>query len=138
MQDRLPMTDDQFLAAFLDASIPPSEFDHRGHLRAAWLLLQRRPLPQAVADTCAAIHRLATHLGVPQKYNCTLTTALVRVMAQAGGTNPELSWEAFLAANEALVRDARAVLARHYSPELLESPAARQGFIPPDRQPLPA
>lgn len=137
MQHRVPMTDEQFLAAFLDASIPPSDFDHRGHLRAAWLLLQRRPLPQAVAETCEAIRRLATHLGVPQKYNCTLTTALVRLMAHAGGATPALSWEGFLAANAELVHDARGILARHYSPELLASTAARDSFVPPDRQPLP-
>jgi hypothetical protein len=131
------MTDDQFLAAFLDASIAPSDFDHRGHLRAAWLLLQRRALPQAVAETCEAIRRLATHLGAPQKYNCILTTALVRLMAHAVGATPGLDWEAFLAANPEFVRDARGVLARHYSPEWLDSPAARAGFVLPDREPLP-
>ena len=44
--DPKAMSDDQFLAAFLDCSMPPAGFDHLGHVRAAWLLLQRQPLLQ--------------------------------------------------------------------------------------------
>jgi hypothetical protein len=132
------MSDDEFLAAFLDSSMPPAGFDHLGHLRAAWLLLQRRPLEAAVADTCDAIARLATRLGVPGKYNRTLSEALVRLMAHGGGTLPTLSWQDFLAANPDLVDDARAVLARHYSPERLDSAPAHGHFLPPDRLPLPS
>lgn len=132
------MSDEQFLAAFLDSSMPPAGFDHRGHVRAAWLLLQRKPLEKAVADTCDAISRLATRLGVPQKYNRTLSEALVRLMAAGGGADPALSWEAFLAANADLMSDARRVLARYYSDPLLNSTIARERFVPPDRLPLPS
>ena len=138
MSNPTAMTDDQFLAAFLDASMPPEGFDHIGHLRAAWLLLQRRPLESAVSETCAAIDRLARRLGVPQKFNHTLTEALVRLMAHHGGSDAALDWHVFLAANEALVKDARALLARHYSDELLASAEARSRFVAPDRLPLPA
>lgn len=138
MIDPKAMSDDQFLAAFLDSSMPPSGFDHLGHLRAAWLLLQRQPLNQAVETTCDAIARLATQLGVPGKYHRTLSEALVRLMAHSGGADPALPWSGFLAANKELQTDALGVLARHYSDELLASPAARECFLPPDRQPLPA
>ena len=137
MSDPNTMSNDQFLAAFLDASMPPAAFDHRGHLRAAWLLLQRRPLEAAVTDTCAAIARLAARLGAAEKYHRTLSEAVVRLMAHGGGADPELSWEAFLDANADLVGDARAVVARYYSDTLLNSTRARQGFVPPDRLPLP-
>jgi hypothetical protein len=138
MTDPKSMSDDQFLAAFLDSSMPPAGFDHLGHMRAAWLLLQRRPLEDAVAETCNAIARLASHLGVPGKYNRTLTEALVRLMAHGGATDRTLSWEDFLASNAALTGDARGVLAQHYRDETLSSPVARECFMPPDRQPLPA
>lgn len=131
------MSDDQFLAAFLDSSMPPAGFDHLGHMRAAWLLLQRRPLEEAVAETCHAIARLATRLGVPGKYNRTLSEALVRLMAHGGASNRALAWPDFLAANADLVGGARRVLARHYSDETLYSEAARERFTAPDRQPLP-
>lgn len=137
MTDVKTMSNDQFLAAFLDSSMPPEGFDHHGHVRAAWLLLQRQPLERAVADTCDAIDRLATRLGMPGKYNRTLSEALVRLMAHGGGADQALSWEAFLAANAELMDDARGVMARYYSDALLNSQAARQGFLPPDRLPLP-
>lgn len=138
MTDPKSMSDDQFLAAFLDSTMPPTGFDHLGHMRAAWLLLQRRPLEDAVAETCDAIARLATRLGVPGKYNRTLSEAFVRLMAHGGATDRALSWEDFLARNATLKGDARGVLARHYRGETLSSPVARDCFIPPDRQPLPS
>jgi hypothetical protein len=36
------------------------------------------------------------------------------------------------------VRDARGVLARHYSDDVLHSPNAQTRFVAPDRLPLPA
>ena len=138
MSDPKQMSNAQFLATFLDASMPAAGFDHYGHLRAAWLLLQREPLERAVSDTCEAIARLAARLGVPGKYHRTLSEALVRLMAEGGGADPVLSWDDFLVANGELVNDARAVLARYYSASLLNSPAARERFLPPDRQPLPS
>ncbi|MBS1190142.1 MAG: hypothetical protein H6R10_1934 [Rhodocyclaceae bacterium] len=138
MTDSTSMSNDQFLAAFLDSSMPPAGFDHHGHVRAAWLLLQRQPLEDAVTDTCDAIDRLATRLGVPEKYNRTLSEALVRLMAHGGGADPALSWEDFLAASADLMNDARGVLARYYSDTLLNSQTARERFLPPDRLPLPS
>lgn len=132
------LSDDAFLAGFLAASLPPSDFNHIGHVRAAWLLLQRFPLERAVNDTCEGIERLARRLGVPDKYNRTLSEALVRLMAHGGGADPGLSWEDFLSANPDLMQDARSLLARHYGDERLHSMDARTRFLPPDRLPLPA
>lgn len=137
MIDPNTMSDDEFLAAFLDCSMPPAGFDHRGHVRAAWLLLRRHPLEEAVAQTCTGIERLAAHLGVPGKYHRTLSEALVRLMAAAGAARPGLAWDDFLHANPALMDDARGLLAQHYSAERLALPPARERFVAPDRLPLP-
>lgn len=138
MIDPKNLSDDEFLAAFLDGSMPPSGFDHHGHVRAAWLVLRRHPLDQAVEEVCGGIERLAARLGVPDKYHRTLSEALVRLMAHGGATRPDLSWDDFLRANRPLMDDARAVLARHYSASLLATPAARRCFVPPDLAPLPS
>lgn len=137
MLDPKTMSDDQFLAAFLDSTMPPAGFDHHGHVRAAWLLLQRHSVDEAVELTCDGIARLAAHLGVPDKYHRTLSEALVRLMAHGGATEPTLAWNDFLAANHPLMDDAHGLLARHYSPERLAMPKARETFLPPDRLPLP-
>ncbi len=130
-------SDEAFLAAFLESRLDKADFDHRGHLRAAWLLLQRQPLEQAVESTCDGIRRLAAALGVPGKYHRTATEALVRLMAQAGAAERGLGFEAFLASAPQLVADARGLLARHYSPERLALAAAREGFVEPDLLALP-
>jgi hypothetical protein len=138
MTDPRLMTDDEFLRAFLDCSMPPAGFDHAGHVRAAWLILRRYPLDEAVEHTCAGIAALANHLGVPGKYHRTLSEALVRLMAHGGACDPAMSLAEFMAANRGLMADARGLLAQHYSDACLASAEARVFFVAPDRLPLPA
>lgn len=129
---QLFQSDDEFLDAFLTCRVPASAFDHRGHLRVAWILLQKLPLESAVSETCDGIERLAAHLGAPGKYHRTLTEALVRIMAAMGGADRSTAFDAFLIANPVLVDDARALMARYYSAERLTDQAAKTTFLPPD------
>lgn len=132
------LADEAFLAAFLAARLGRADFDHRGHLRAAWLLLQRHPVDEAVEAACAGIQRLATALGATDKYHRTRTEALVRLMAHGGAADRSRGFEALLRSAPELVADARGLLARHYSPARLDTPEARERFLAPDRLPLPA
>ncbi|MEJ2479814.1 MAG: hypothetical protein P8Y78_06470 [Acidihalobacter sp.] len=132
------LSDNEMLAGFLSFELPPSAFDHHSHLRIAWIHLQRYPLDEAVRRTCDGIARFAKHLGVTEKFNWTLTEALIRLMAQAGATDPALGWDAFLEANPELRQNARAVVARYYSDERLALPEARAHFLAPDITALPA
>jgi N-formylglutamate deformylase len=131
-------TDDVFLEAFLACRLPPSAFNHRNHLRVAWIHLQRFPLDEAIEWTCAGIARYATHLGVPDRYHRTMTEALIRLMARAGASDPSLSFEDFLARAPAFSGDCRTLIAAHYSPDLLARSDARYRFLSPDRLPLPS
>lgn len=137
MTDRPIFSDDEFLSAFNDCSAPPSAFDHTGHLRIAWIHLQRYPQEQAIRLTCTGIARFAAHLGAPDKFHHTLSEALMRIMAQRGAADGRLAWQTFLASNRDLVDDARQLLAQHYSPQRLALAAAKVGFVSPDREPLP-
>ena len=137
MTDPRTMSDQDFITAFLDSSMPAAGFDHQGHVRAAWILLQRHPLDQAIALGCDGIARLAARLGVPDKYHRSLSEALMRLMAAGGASRADLPWPDFLAANRPLMDDALGLLARHYSPERLATAEARRSFVAPDRQPLP-
>lgn len=129
-------SDDEFLDAFLTCRVPGSAFDHRGHLKIAWILLQKHGLEVAVRETCEGIRRLAAHLGAPGKFHWTLTEALVRIMAARGAANRTQGFDAFLAANPDLVTDARGVVGRHYSAERLAGLDAKRGFIAPDLAPF--
>ena len=130
------LSDEVFLSEFLACSLPPEQFDHRAHVRVAWLLLGRYPLEEAVERICEGIQRYATHHGATEKYHRTLSEAIVRLMAQGDGRTAR-SWEHFLGANAELLRDVRGMIAKYYSPERLGSIEAKRTFVPPDRQPLP-
>jgi len=132
------LDDATFLAAIARCELPAAAFDHRQHLRLAWLHLRQAPLQQAIEGCCADITRFAAHHGAHGKFHRTVTEALLRLMASGGAVDPALGWPAFQHRNAALFGDARGLLARHYSPTLLASPAARLHFQPPDLLPLPA
>jgi N-formylglutamate deformylase len=135
--DLTDLPDDAFLTAFLACQLPAGAFNHRNHLRVAWLHLRRFPLEEAIERTCAGIAHYAAHLNATDRYHRTLTEALIRIMSNAGASDTSLSFADFLALNPALTGDCRALIAAHYSPELLSRPEARYNFVAPDRHPLP-
>jgi len=130
--------DATFLAALEDGSLPAAEFSHRSHLRAAWLYLEKQPLPKAAMYCALSIRAYATGLGVPEKFHLTLTLAFMHIIAGLRVRHPATSWEAFLAACPELQTNAHTLIARYYSSQLLESEKARKTFVPPDREPLPS
>ena len=130
--------DDAFLEAFLTCALPAGAFNHRNHLRVAWIHLQHFSIDEAIERTCAGIARYADHLGATDRYHRTLTEALIRLMAYAGASDAALSFDDFLTRAPAFSGDCRTLIAEHYSPELLSRPDARDNFLSPDRLPLPS
>ena len=132
------MTDDEFLTSFTNCTLDRSHFNHLGHVRLAWIHLQRQPFDEAVARTCGGIRNYATSLGAAGKFHWTITEVLMHLLRAAGGTDRDLGWQDFIAANAALVADARGRVGEHYSDLYLDTPEARQRFVAPDLRPLPA
>lgn len=66
-------TDDAFLNAFENCSLPESDFAHSGHPRLAWLYLGRHPLEEAIERTSDGIRKYAASLGAHGKFHRTLT-----------------------------------------------------------------
>lgn len=131
------MTDDEFLASFNACTLPPGQFSHAGHIRLAWINLQRLDFDQAVDGTCRGIRAYATHLGAATKFHATITVALMHLLRAAGAGDRNASWYQFVSANQDLMHNARAMLGRHYSSQCLDSQQARERFVAPDLQPLP-
>jgi hypothetical protein len=131
------LSDAQFLTAFEACTLPPSAFNHRAHVRLAWVLLNKYELRDAVERICLGIERFADHAGARSKFNRTLTTALMRLMAHGGAGVRSVTWDQFCDANVMLLNDVRDLLERYYSWDLLTSDAAKQRFVAPDRLPLP-
>lgn len=131
------MSDDEFLTRLTDCSLPPAHFGHLGHVRLGFICLQRCGPDEATDAACAIIARYAAHLGAAGKFHRTVSEALMRMLLAAGAREPGLDWPAFAERAAPLLADAKGQLARHYSPALLASEAARLRFADPDLLPLP-
>jgi hypothetical protein len=134
--DASAWSDEDFLRTFEDLSLPGGLFHHREHIRIAWLYLKSSDATRAAERMTASIRRFANHYGATQKYHHTLTLAWMRLVAAALVETPEgYSFERFLAAHSELTD--KNILGKFYSAELLQSAAAREGWVEPDLQPLP-
>lgn len=125
-----------FLAEIESGCLPAASFDHRAHLRLAYLLLRERGLEDAGVAMKARLLGFLAHHGVDAgKYHATVTGAWLRAvhaaMRSGGGA---ASSRAFIEANPALLDGA--LLSRHYSNERLRGDAGRAAFLPPDREPF--
>jgi hypothetical protein len=126
------MTDEQFARAFERGEIPPSDFDHRAHVRVAWVYVREGPsLDAATARIRAAIQRFAAAAHAAQKYHETITVLWMRLLADAAAdlTAP-CELDALLERNPELL-DKNLPL-KYYTRERLFSEQARTEWMPPD------
>lgn len=130
--------DKQFIVRFEALTLEPGTFDHKAHLRLAFLCIMQDGLEPAVERVGRGIRAFAEHLGARDKYHQTITEALVRVIGLRLARQPVSDWQRFLALNPDLVDLAKEVLLQHYSPERLFCDEARSHFLEPDRLPLEA
>ena len=137
MKYSLSQEDRRFTQAFQSGALLPAEFDHRAHVRLAYVFLSEHDTETATSCMRDALVAYLKHHGIDaSKYHETLTRAwilAVRHFMERTGDTP--SADAFIDANPLLL-DSRIMLT-HYSAELLFSPQARAGFIEPDLEIIP-
>ena len=127
---------DAELIAAIESCTLEAEFHHADHIRLAWIYLRAMPEPQAAQRMCETINRFAAHKGKAERYHHTITLAWIRLVSAVLRTVPASdSFLEFISANPHLCN--QQTLARHYSQQLLDSPAARAQWVAPDRAPLP-
>ena len=134
----LTQDDKQFLADFEALKLTPATFNHKAHLRLAFLCIIQDGLEPAIERVGRSIRAFAEHLGAHHKYHQTITEALIRVIGLRLVRQPVADWQRFLVLNPDLVNEAKEVLLHYYSPERLFSAEARTHFVEPDRHPLEA
>ena len=130
------LKDDAYLEHFKSRDLGPEYFDHRGHLYMAWLHIAHLGLKQASVCVCEGIRDLANKFDAPEKFNYTLSAALMQIIAGRMVGEASNCFDSFLAMNPDLVNDARGVIARHFSDELLDSDIARESWVEPDLEPI--
>ena len=129
------MTDEQFARAFERGEVTPAEFDHRSHVRLAWVYLREARDVDAATDRMReAIRRFAAAANASTKYHETITVLWMRLLDDARARVPVASElvELFRHCPELADKD---LPLKYYSRERLFSDEARAGWIPPETTP---
>jgi hypothetical protein len=129
--------DRRFRDEFEACRVAPEGFDHRAHIRLAYVYLAEHDTEAAVTRMRRALERFIAWNGVSaSKYHETLTRSWVLAVHHFVQRSPAAaSADAFIDANPELL-DTRIMLT-HYSRERLFSDAARREFVEPDLAPIP-
>lgn len=134
------MNDDELFRRFNDLSLPLDLWNHRAHLKIAYLHLARHSFEEALCKMRAGIRAFNAARGIADSpasgYHETLTRAWLHLvhttLCQFG---PAASAGEFFDAQTQL-NDKR-ILLLFYSRDLIMSPEAKASFVPPDLAPLP-
>ena len=137
MNHEVSKSDVEFLATFEAGEYSPADFNHRAHVRLAYVYLALNDVERATAlMRNAIVHFLKIHGIAPTKYHETLTQAwILAVFHFMHRTTSALSADDFIARTPILL-DSR-IMMTHYSAERLFSQHARGAFIEPDLDPIP-
>ena len=123
------MSDRAFVEAFEACTLPAELFDHREHVRLAWLYLREQPLLEALPRFIASLRRYAGSIGASGKYHETITYAFMFLIHERVRRGAAETFDAFASANADLFGP---ILQRYYRPETLASELARASFVMPD------
>jgi len=137
MKHEVSKSDIEFLTAFEAGTYAPANFNHRAHVRLAYIYLATNDVERATTLMRAAIMNFLRHHGItPTKYHETLTHAwILAVFHFMHRTTEAASADEFIQRTPILL-DAR-IMMTHYSAERLFSQHARHGFVEPDLEPIP-
>lgn len=133
------MSDDDFLKAFEDCSLPFTAWNHRAHVRVAFLYLSRLGLAEAIDRMRSGIQAYNAVHGVEDGplmgYHETTTQAFMRLIHQTLRVRgPFQDSDEFCERNPELLD--RRVLLRYYTRDRIMEPAAKVDFIEPDIAPF--
>jgi hypothetical protein len=128
---------ERLVRGFETCALPPSEFDHRGHITVALWYLARYEQPEATDRMRAGLHHFLAHGGHGLgKYNETITLFWMKLLSHfldaAGRQRPLLDITNRAVAELGSMR----FVFSHYSKELVFSDAARRAWVEPDLLPL--
>ena len=137
MQHRSSPEDQNFRRDFEACRIPPAEFNHRGHVRLAYVYLTEHDPNAAYQLMRDALFSFIQHNAIdPAKYHETITRAWIMAVRHFMVITPSSeSADEFIEKNPRLL-DSKIMLT-HYSAEVLFSEEARAKFVEPDLHPIP-
>ncbi len=133
-------TDAAFLQQFESCSWPIENWDHRAHVKVAYLYLTDHPFHIAMEKIRAGVKAYNAANNIPEGpdvgYHETITQAWIRIVHAAIGESDSFAGaDAFCDAHTHLL-DTKLLL-QFYSRSHIMSPNAKADFVEPDVKPLP-
>jgi hypothetical protein len=138
MKHLLSEEDREFKRLVESCEFPAADFDHRAHIRLAYVYLAENSTDESVHLMRDALTALLRRAGVDpsQKYHETLTEAwILAVNHFMKNTDDSQSADDFIEKNTVML-DSK-IMMTHYSAEVLFSDAARKAFVEPNLDPIP-
>ena len=137
------VTDEDFLRLFEACNLPFGEWNHRAHVKVAFLYLRDNSWERALEKMRGGIRAYNGVHGVPEGptsgYNETTTVALLHLIAASmsayGEYFPTPDADTFCETHPQLL--SKHILRLFYSPQRRSHPDAKTRFIEPDLTPLP-
>jgi len=129
--------DQRFRAEFEAGRFPPADFNHRAHIRLAYVYLCEHDPDTAHQRMRSALLSFLGHHGIDvSKYHETMTRAWILAVEHFMENTPAAeSSDVFIERNPRML-DAK-IMMTHYSAEVLFSDEARARFVEPDLDPIP-
>ena len=136
MTDAIDFDDDAaFLQALENLTLPREHFNHRGHLRLAFLYVRQYGFIDAMNRIRATIRAYATSQGAADKYHETITALYLSLISERM-SDQDKDWRGFVARCPELCD--RAIIDAHLPPETIADPRARTEIVFPARSPSAA
>ena len=134
------MNDAEHLRRFEDHSLPKEQWNHRAHLKVAYLYLNRFSLPETLERLRTGIQAYNAAQGIQDTptggYHETMTQVWLQLVYTAlRQFGPAKTADAFFDAQPQLCDKSTPML--FYSRNCIISPEAKRSFVAPDLAPLP-
>ena len=137
MKHSLSAENRNFRDEFEACRIPATQFDHRAHIRMAYIYLAEHDPDAALALMRSALLGFLRHHEIDiSKYHETMTQAWIFAVRHFMEISPACdSSDAFIECNPIML-DSK-VMMTHYSAEVMFSPEARARYVEPDLEKIP-
>ncbi|MBO0330010.1 hypothetical protein [[Muricauda] lutisoli] len=130
------MNNADFIRAFEKGKFPPQQFNHKAHIKLAWIYLEMFDEQTAISKTCEAIKNFDRIHGNGTKYHTTLTVAAVKVVHHFRQKSNAATFDEFVAENPRLITSFKELLFQHYGKSVLADPKAKTAYLEPDLLPF--
>lgn len=129
------MNDNEFIEKFENCTLSGADFNHRNHVRLAWLYLHRLKPLDALRRFVENLKNFACAQGAANLYHETITFAYFFLIQERIRQSEEVqTWENFAASNADLfARRKYGILTEYYRAETLASDFAKSVFVLPDK-----